>query len=52
VLEQDEEPFSNLNEIEVVDDKWIFANPYTSNGLLQIEISTGKVIKKWDLTAL
>ena len=27
-------PIQNLNELEVVDDKWIFANPYTSNEIL------------------
>ena len=41
-----------LNELEVVGDKWIFANEYAENNVFQINIHTGRVIKKWDLSVL
>ena len=47
-----DQPILNLNELEVVDDKWIFANQYTENVVYQIRISTGRVVKSWDLSAL
>ena len=42
----------DLNELEVVDDKWIFANQYTGNEILQISIHSGQVVRSWDLSAL
>ena len=50
--EQGDEPILNLNELEVVDDKWIFANQFTENSVYQIRISTGRVVRSWDLSAL
>ena len=50
--EQGDEPILNLNELEVVDDKWIFANQFTENMVYQIRISTGRVVRSWDLSAL
>ena len=50
--EHGDEPILNLNELEVVDDKWIFANQFTENMVYQIRISTGRVVRSWDLSAL
>ena len=45
-------PITNLNELELVNNKWIFANQYTENILYQIRLSTGRVVRQWDLSAL
>jgi len=50
--EDGEEAVPELNELEVVEDQWIFANQYTENEVLQISISTGQVVRRWDLSAL
>ena len=39
-------------ELEVVDDKWIFANAFTTNLVYQIDIKTGKVVNKWNMQGL
>ena len=50
--EDGSEELSNLNELEVVSDKWAFANQYTENELLQISLESGRVLRRWDLSAL
>ena len=42
----------NINELEIVDDKWIFANQFTENVIYQIRIANGQIVKSWDLSAL
>jgi len=46
------EKIDKLNELEIVADKWIFANMFTTNKILQIEIGSGLVLAEWDLSAL
>ncbi|MFV8369600.1 glutaminyl-peptide cyclotransferase [Flavobacterium sp. LB2R40] len=44
-------PVLNLNELEYVDG-YIYANVYTTNKIIKIDVSTGNVVKSYDLTDL
>ena len=44
----------NINEMEIIQtyDDYIFFNRFTYNTLHMAELSTGKIVKEWDLTEL
>ena len=46
------EQVDKINELEIVADKWIFANVFTTDTILQIDIESGLVLAEWDLSVL
>jgi len=38
-----------LNELEMVDDKYIYANQFTTNNVYKIDKATGKVVNSYSL---
>ena len=52
VYSQTGSAIKNLNELEIVDDKWGFVNQFTRNTIYQIDLKNGNLIQSWDMMYL
>ena len=52
VTTQTGQEIRNLNEIEIIKDKWAFINQFTKNIIYQIDLETGGEVQNWDMMYL
>ena len=52
VFTQTGQDIRNLNELEIVDNKWAFVNQFQRNTIFQFDLENGNLEQSWDMMYL